>query len=199
MGIYPAGFDDPLVTQRIFRNIMDAFSHPLNVYNINGDAENSSLGAWGENAAIKALCGVFLDGGASFYVHGDAMLAGEIKEMTYAKLSAIEEANFVILKDTERLDLLAKIYPGSLVSPHKGATAIVGVPRIGGGASIIAEGPGIDGKMHCRVYPGIAECLSKVTGMDIEYPKGFELIFVTRQGDICAVPRHVKVRAEVAS
>jgi alpha-D-ribose 1-methylphosphonate 5-triphosphate synthase subunit PhnH len=71
---------------------------------------------------------------------------------------------------------------------------IFNVPDIYGDADIIAEGPGINGEMHCRVCKGIVECLSRIDELNIEYPKGFEVMFVTGRGDICAVPRHVKVR-----
>lgn len=145
-------------------------------------------------AAIKAICGVFLDNTVSFYVHGDDRLAAEIRESTYARPSGLEDADFVVVRDAAGFGLWDRVRQGSLVNPHRGATVIVGVPRIAGDAEIAAEGPGIDGQQLFRVDRRIGACVRQAAELGMEYPKGFELVFASGQGEICAVPRHIKTR-----
>lgn len=188
-------FDTVMGVQRIFRDVMGAFSRPFKVYNIKEHVSDNPL-VQGEYEVIKGLCCVFLDNTVSFYVHNDEKLAGDIAEATYAKPAGIEEADFVVMTDTPDLNLLEKVYQGSLFNPHKGATVILDVPQITGQEKITAEGPGIDGKLPFFADKSIVACLSKAAELDMEYPKGFEIIFATRQGDMCAVPRHVRINRE---
>ena len=184
--------DNPLTTQRIFRNVMNSFAYPFRLYSI-------ADGSYGDNSTqdydiyIKGLCGVFLDSEVSFYMHGDDNLAAGIRAETYAKPATLEEADFVIIINDFHINLLEKVSAGSLVNPHKGATVIIAAPQLSGDIKITVEGPGINGKAAHFVHPRIAECLDKVAEMQIEYPKGFELVFISRQGEINSVPRHVKI------
>ena len=192
------GFEDALAAQAVFREVMNAFAHPLKIYRINRGAAGSSESApiRGESAPILELCRVFLDNAVSFYVDNDEELAAAIREQTYAATAGLEDAGFVILKDPENFGAWGSIRQGSLVDPHKGATVIVGVPQIAGGTSITAEGPGIDGKATFLMDHVVAGCARIAAGLDREYPKGFELIFVSYEGDICALPRHVRILYE---
>jgi alpha-D-ribose 1-methylphosphonate 5-triphosphate synthase subunit PhnH len=180
--------------QRMFKSIVNAFSRPFKIYNIKNNSEPAPPNE--DNATIKALCFVFLDNTVSFHVHDDKAFAGDIREMTYSNNADIEKANFVIIKDISAFNVFEKISQGTLLDPHKGATVIIAVPKINGETRITAEGPGINGKMTCLVDQSIVDCLNKIAELDIEYPKGFELIFATPQGDILAVPRRVKIFKE---
>jgi len=189
--------DNALDTQRIFRHIMNSFSHPFRIYNIFDGAEIGPPD--GDSAAIIGLCGVFLDNTVSLYVHGAPGLAAEIGEATYVKAAAIEDADYIIMDDARGFDQLEKVNAGSLVNPHKGATLIVITPTLGGTEKFMAEGPGIKGRAPFSADPAIAELLYRADALNIEYPKGFEIIFLTLQGDICAVPRHIKIHREGAA
>lgn len=189
-------YDSDLKAQRIFRELMNAFAHPFRVHSIKSEVETGPS-IHGENSVITELCQVFLDNSVSFCVCGDENLAAGIREMTYAKPAEIDKADFIVIKNPGKFESWDKIYPGTLFSPHKGATVVVDVPSIAGDVKIMAEGPGINGRISYFVDSGIAECLFRAAELDIEYPMGFELIFVTGQGDIIAVPRHVKVYGEV--
>ena len=188
--VITAEMDSTINTQRFFRNVMSAFSRPCRVYSMKDGDAGQALSQT-KDAVIKELCNIFLDSSVSFYIHDDPELAGAIRESTYAKTADIEAADFVLLDGARDEDLLDRVYPGSLLSPHKGATVIAAVPQIEGAVKVEAEGPGINGKASCLVDASIARCLRKVAAMDREYPKGFELLFVTPQGDLFAVPRHV--------
>jgi len=175
-------YNEVFKSQRIFKDLVEAFSHPFKVCNI--DSGN----------AVSELCFVLLDNEVSFYVDEDTMLSSEIKEMTYAKAKDIELADFIIVTNPQSFDSFDKIKQGTLAGPNEGATVIVRVPQIEGDEKITAEGPGIDGSFSCGVHTNIIDFLDKANREDIEYPKGFEIIFVTQEADIIAVPRRVKVR-----
>ncbi|MCL1848498.1 MAG: phosphonate C-P lyase system protein PhnH [Clostridiales bacterium] len=188
-------YDSTMAAQGIFRDVMNAFSHPFKVYNIKDAAGNNPL-TQGEHVLVKELCSIFLDNTVSFYVHEDARLAEEIRELTYARPTGLPEAGFVILLHSESFDQWGSISPGSLFAPHEGATVLAVVPAIAGQVKIVAEGPGIDGAQAFLIDPALAQCISRTAQLDIEYPKGYEMLFLTGQGDLCAVPRHVKARKE---
>ncbi len=179
-------FDDALATQTIFREVMNAFAHPLRVHNI-GNAEDSPL---------AELCGVFLDNTVSFYVHGDDPLAAYIRKTTYSRSCALKDADFVIIPNAKSFDEWDKLRCGTLLDPHKGATVIIAVPQIMGDEKISSQGPGIDGKRAFGVHESIIDCAEKAAALEIEYPMGFELLFVAQSGDICALPRRIKVERE---
>ena len=187
-------YNSSLSAQSIFRETMNAFAHPLQTYNIKEAASNNPL-TQGRNAIIMELCGIFLDNCVSFYVHNDTQLTASLKELTYAIPSAIEIADFVIMENPDEFDKWENISPGTLVDPHLGATVIISVPQIAGDVSITAQGPGIDGKESFMLSHAIAECIFKSRELDIEYPKGFDLLFVSQQGEICALGRHVAIAA----
>jgi len=182
--------DNVHVAQRIFRTIMNAFSHPLKTYSIQdeiGDAYTDD-----KNVVIMRLCEVFLDNTVSFY-SDDPKLTSEIREMTYAENRPIQEARFVVFRKAESLELLADVFQGSLVAPHEGATIIYELDALDGDTKISAEGPGINGITTCSLSRQIAEILNRKSEVILEYPMGFELLLATRTGEIIAVPRHVTI------
>lgn len=176
-------YNEVFRSQRIFKNLIDVFSHPFRVCNIESDSP------------VKELCFVLLDSEVSFYVDDDgSALSSEIKEMTYAKAKGIELADFIIVTDPKKFEMFDKIKQGTLANPHESATVVVYIPEIKGDEKIAAEGPGIDGSLSCDVNKDIIDFIDRANREDIEYPKGFEIIFVTQSADIIAVPRRVKVR-----
>jgi alpha-D-ribose 1-methylphosphonate 5-triphosphate synthase subunit PhnH len=168
--------------QKIFRDLLDAFSRPFRVVDIESSDD-----------AVKELCFVLLDSEVSFYVDEGAELMSDIKEMTYAKTKDIESADFVILTKPHKFEMFDKIKRGTLSNPHKGATVIAIVNQIYGEEMLTAQGPGIKGKYSCCVDKSIVEFLDKAAKFETEYPKGFELLFTTHAGEMLAVPRRVKV------
>jgi len=187
-----AELDGVFTAQRVFRVIMDAFSHPFQPYFINVDSmDNSSIN--GRDTIIKLISLVFFDNTVSFYAHEDDELAGEIKERSLAKRTEIEPANYIIINDPKNFRLFDKIGRGTLTDPHKGATVIVAAPEIRGDSPVSAEGPGIKGKQVFHLNECVVGFLKKTADLNIEYPQGFEIIFVTGNGEISAVPRRVKI------
>jgi len=187
-----AVFDGVFTAQRVFREVMDAFSHPLRTYKIEIDAVKNTL-INGRDTIIKMLAFVFFDNTVSFYIHDNDALSDEISELTLAERSDIESADYVVIKNPETFDFVDKIRTGTLVDPHKGATVIIIVPEIGGKTLIHGEGPGIKNKRALLINEHAADFLFKTASLNIEYPRGFEIIFATGRGEIAAVPRRVKI------
>jgi alpha-D-ribose 1-methylphosphonate 5-triphosphate synthase subunit PhnH len=168
---------------------------------LGGIGESSSSGGIGEstsgsNSVIMALCSVFMDNTVSFFTD-DAKLASEIREMTYAENGALEKADFVILRNADSIELIENVYRGSLVDPHQGATVIIEVSDFRGETRVIAEGPGIEGRLFCELSRFVANALDRKADLNMEYPSGFEMIFVNADGEIIAVPRRIKTVSEV--
>jgi len=188
-------YDNTLLAQRVFYKVMNAFAHPLRAYNISEEAAgNPNL--QGDDSVMKSLCTMLLDNTVSFCVHGDDRLSADIQELTYARPVRVEDADFVFLREVDGFNQWDKVHQGTLFSPHEAATVIIETKKLTGEAEVIAQGPGIKDSLTCCVDPDMAECLREKAALVMEYPKGFELLFVTRQGDLCAVPRHVIVQGE---
>ena len=182
-------YNDVFYTQKLFRLVMNAFAHPLTEYALES-------GYCCGKAFIMDVCRVFFDRSVTLYSHEDSDFAAEAAEATYAKPAKLEDADFVVLADAGGFNLWNKVNQGSLADPHKGATVIAAVPGIAGGIRIGAEGPGLVGRTVFRVSASVADCLNRAAAAEAEYPKGFEIIFVSRQGSICAAPRHIKIFRE---
>jgi len=193
-------FDGTLAAQRIFKAVMNAFAHPMQKYSIAEHMGGNPM-TKGDDAVIKDLCCTFLDNTVSYYVHdkdtsGVEKLGADIRDLTYARPAQLEDAGFVIVQDMDSFAQWDVVYRGTLVDPHKGATVIVGTTQLDGGVAVTAVGPGINGATTLLIDSGIAACLRKVAQLDIELPMGFDLLFVTQQGDLFAVPRYVSVHGE---
>ncbi|MCL2046035.1 MAG: phosphonate C-P lyase system protein PhnH [Oscillospiraceae bacterium] len=188
----PMEYDSSLSAQSIFRETMNAFAHPLRIYNIKEAASKNPL-TQGQNAILMELSGIFLDNCVGFYVHDNVQLSAQLKELTYAIPCAIEIADFVIMENPNEFDRWEEISQGTLVDPHLGATVIIRIPQIVGDVAITAQGPGINGQESFLISHDVAKCIFSVRQLEIEYPKGIDLLFASQQGDICALGRHVAV------
>ncbi|MCL1803462.1 MAG: phosphonate C-P lyase system protein PhnH [Eubacteriaceae bacterium] len=182
-------YQSTLLSQQIFRETMNAFAHPMKCHDISGCIGD------GPDAAILALCSVFLDNTAAFFAYGAGDLAKTIEQLTYARPSELAKADFAIIQGSGFSEW-GSIYTGTLLDPHKGATVIIEAPKLEGDAQITASGPGINGEAQFYVDRQIADCLQETAKLEIEYPMGFELIFITKQGKLIALPRRVSAKGE---
>lgn len=211
--------------QRTFRRVLDVFARPGTVQVLEPASANPARPA-ALDPALEEAVRLFVDQAVRFCVvdvESDAVAAYLTSE-THAQRSTLVMAGFVVVPRradaaTER-EAVAGAFGGTLVSPEKGATVIIGCARV---AAIEAEGAGADAASACDVAlspdaaeqaglhvfevsgPGVADVNRFAVDRSAwaearaargdEFPCGIEILLVDAEGRAVAVPRSARVRA----
>jgi len=104
------------------------------------------------------------------------------------------ETEGVIKNVTENVieDVIENVKCGTLAEPHKSATVVIqngGVPD----CRLTLTGPGIDGQTTIQATQTVKTAITLRDAQNYEYPQGIDLIFISNDGGLFAIPRLVKV------
>jgi len=185
-------FDAVFDSQKVFRLILEAMANPARVVNIKESADN----LYGSYPEFLALAMTLLDNEVSFNTCESHSLSDEIASLTLAKREQIEAADFIFVCDEsivkEIKSVIENVKYGTLSDPHKSATVIIrniGAPVY----CLTLSGPGIAGFTTINATQTIKDAIALRDTQNYEYPQGIDLIFISSDGDLIAIPRLTRV------
>ncbi|HNW87089.1 MAG TPA: phosphonate C-P lyase system protein PhnH [Candidatus Limiplasma sp.] len=178
-------FDEVFDSQRAFRLILEAMANPTRKVSLQSCARKFHAGV----APFLAIGMTLLDNAVSFCVHNDEALANDLVSLTLAERATPESADFLFVPDASAVEaLIPAAKRGTLRDPHLSATVIVldnGTPS----HPVRLYGPGIDGVAEVALTDAALAALATRDRQAYEYPQGIDLIFVTGEGELYAIPR----------
>jgi len=183
-------FDAVFDSQKVYRLVLEALSHPTKVVSIQEHANKLQ----GSNPAYLALAMTLLDNEVSFNTCENRQLSDEISSLTHATRTVVEEADFIFVSEAgDWAAVIEHAQCGSLANPHSSATVIVQNKQNGGAPlnQLTFRGPGIDARATVLVTQTVKEILELRDAQCYEYPQGIDLIFVSDEGALFAIPRLV--------
>jgi len=182
-------FDTVFDSQKVFRLILEAMSNPSRIVNIKAYADR----LFGNHTAFLAIAMTLLDTEMSFNTCNNYMLSDEIVSLTLAKREQIEYADFVFVCDpNDFANVIKSLKYGTLSDPHKSATVII----LNDGeqvCQVMLSGPGIDGNILIQVTQTVKEAIISRDEQNYEYPQGIDLVFVSSDGELFAIPRTTRI------
>ena len=189
--------------QRAFRSVLGAFARPGTVQSIELAPGNPARPA-ALDAALEAATRLFVDQAVTFCVadsETDATTAYLTSE-THARRAPLRDADFVVVParadaQTAR-EAVAEACRGTLTSPEKGATVLMGcarlaeVPEDGQVAEpavhvVALRGPGVERENRFAVDR--VDWLRARAERGDEFPCGIEIVLVDPEGRVVAIPR----------
>lgn len=183
------GFDFVHDGQRVFRSLMKAMSNPGTIQDIGEQAEKFGEGY----APLTAVGCTLLDNEEIAYVGKNPVLSSELHDLTLCRRGALEEADFIFLSSEMNYgsleQILRNVKKGSYSDPQDSATLVILCGEIRGDVPVTVKGPGVNGALTIRVSKYLETILFLRQSLDIEYPLGTDLIFVTPEGEIICFPR----------
>lgn len=188
------GFSEPVHdSQRVFRCILDAMSHPGKIVCLENLPESPSP----LHPVSAAICLSLVD--YETPVWGDAGIAVSGQAMTHLKFHCgcpitpnPKEARTVLVSQAKGLRSLDQFYIGTDERPDLSATVIIQVSKLICGAGVKLTGPGINGTRRLKVE-GVADGFWKsVVENNKLFPRGVDIILTTPTALVC-LPRSTEV------
>ena len=194
--------------QRAFRCVLDAFAHPGTVHRLAPAPENPASPV-ALDASLELVVRLFVDQAVTFCVadsESDAVAAYLTSE-THARRVSLRDADFVVVParaDAQTAsEAVAEACRGTLVSPEKGATLLMGCARLADvpesgevtepAVHVVAlQGPGVEHENRFAVDR--VDWLRARDARGDEFPCGIEIVLVDPEGRIAAVPRSSSAR-----
>ncbi|HBW34700.1 phosphonate C-P lyase system protein PhnH [Desulfosporosinus sp. BICA1-9] len=187
--------------QAAYRKTLDSMSRPGLIKNIRHQADKVQMESGCFDSTLVLVL-MLLDTEVKFKVYSEreAEMAKLINQLTYAKATEVESADYIlVLKDAKAEDLavaLRRAYPGDLLNPHKAATMIIEADSVSNERNLSLTGPGIETECYIDVKTsdGWVDLRAEKNS---EYPMGIDLIFTDREDNIVCLPRTTQITEQV--
>ncbi|MGL4798251.1 MAG: phosphonate C-P lyase system protein PhnH [Cellulosilyticaceae bacterium] len=183
--------------QQAYRKVLETLARPGHIETVQIEGEALQLEAPTFKGTLVMML-MLLDAEVSFHVVSqEEQVSHFITNMTYAKATSVDEADYVfVLQDateTMLMGAMAAAKKGDLIDPQKSATFIMEVSEVSGKEELILEGPGIKNQSFMKLGQQTG-WLALRTQKNSEYPLGIDMIFVDSVGHVGSLPRTTQVR-----
>jgi len=187
--------------QRAYRKTLDSMSRPGVIHNLWAQADKVEMETGCFNATLVLVLMLF-NTEVKFSVCSkyETEMAKLINQLTYAKVTKVENADYIlVLKDAQPEELektLKTAYPGDLRDPHKAATVIIEADALSNDRDLLLSGPGIERESHVKVTTPDG-WIDLRADKNSEYPLGIDLIFTDSNDNILCLPRTTRISKRV--
>ncbi len=198
-------FDAVRDTQKVFRVLLDALSHPGKLYELPrvgfvfGSARTRSS-AFDQFQALGAVLATLLDHEVTFCLLGqdDAVyeLNAQIADLTSSHSADREQANYVVSLQAPTASLVSQLNSGNLLYPDTSTTLICLVsdlatssPGQHNGTLLALEGPGVAERQMVWVADIDAAFFNALSAVNARYPLGIDIICIAASGRVVGLPR----------
>ncbi|WP_333654851.1 phosphonate C-P lyase system protein PhnH [Dissulfurispira sp.] len=191
-------YGEYLITQKTFRALLQAMSHPGRVYNIGDFISDSPIRPF-THSPLMLVLQTLLDHEVGFRVIGTGKeyLETTISELTRCPVKDISDADFIIVSDGESNGEILKAKRGSLEYPDTGATVIYVVEflndRDNGKPIALLKGPGIRNDIAPVIHGLGQNELFHIKENNSEFPLGIDCIFIDGANRIMCIPRSTRI------
>jgi alpha-D-ribose 1-methylphosphonate 5-triphosphate synthase subunit PhnH len=178
-------------SQRLFRDVLDAFAHPGRVVSLRQPpASVAPL-----SAAATAFLLTLVDRDTPLWL-SPALATTAVRDFarfhTGAPIVESEADALFAIVTPDRAPLLDGFAIGTDPYPDRSATLVVEVPSLTGGTPRRLRGPGIDGRASVAIA-GLADSFwSEWTANHMLFPCGVDLVFASGTA-LLALPRSIAV------
>lgn len=192
-------FDIVFDSQAIFRTVLDAMARPGTVGLLTALDPRCPLPDFRPLAAVART---LLDHEVTFAVNPEESLSNTVELSRYlgaatgSRLTAPDEADYVIARGPLPRGLLASLKRGTLAFPDEGATLLILAPDFAttiGALPVTLSGPGVPGTLATHLTGLSAENLAERRVANAEVPRGVDLLLVDPTGRVLCLPRTTKV------
>jgi len=192
MSALAAGFADiSHDSQRVFRAVLDAFSHPGRIVAVPAKVETAGALSVAATAFVLTL----VDRETPIWLAPEfdtADVRDFVRFHTGAPIVAATEGALFGLATPARRPMLDGFAIGSDLYPDRSATLVIQVPALRGGPAITLRGPGIDGGAAASIA-GLADSFwSEWTANRALFPCGVDVVFAAGS-ELLALPRSIAV------
>ena len=189
------GLGDPVLdSQRIFRGVLDAMSHPGRIVPL--AAPDTAPGVL--YPATEAVCLALVDFETPLWLDAAGRTAEVMAHLRFhCGCPIVDEpahARFAVVADPMRMPELDQLDPGTDEYPDRSATVIVQVDTLSGGAGRRLTGPGIESEARLDA-PGLPERFWEgLRANHGRFPRGVDVL-LTAGSRLAALPRTTRVEA----
>lgn len=188
------GFADPSHdAQRLFRGVLDAFSHPGRIVELN----DAPAGPGTLSPASVAFLLTFADRETPVWLEAELDTQAVRDFLRFHAGAPIvdqrEAATFAVVTGTDD-DPFAGFAIGTDTYPDRAATLIVEVPSLATGPALLWRGPGIDGEVRVAIDGLGHDFWPAWAANHTLFPCGVDLVFASGSR-LLALPRSVAVEA----
>lgn len=179
--------------QNVFRELLYVMANPGTVRSISAQTEKFEE----VYAPLTTLGCTLLDNEEVMYVEKNPRLAAELHDLTLCREGELEQADYIFLSSQMNYGSMEEIMKnakkGTYKDPQDSATILILCDEIKGNVEINLKGPGIKGTKKIGVQQYVKTILAIRQSMQIEYPLGIDLVFITPDGELMGMPRLCKL------